>query len=171
MNDLLSLVAEISVGFTGFAAIASALGQSPSAADARLDRLRLRNLVETGVVIVIMAIVPLVLLQTESGPEWAWHVSAALLAAALIALMILHGSRNRAANVSSLAGYRRWAGTVLWTLGTGALAVLLIALVVPGSIRLDVAYAAALVQMTTILGVYFIRIAASLLAHKMDGHS
>ena len=170
MNELLSLIAEIAVGFTGFAAIASALGQSPSAADARLDRLRLRNLVETGVVIVIMALVPLVFLQTESGPAWAWRVSSGLLAAALIALMVLHGSRNRAANVSSLAGYSRWAGIVLWTLGSGALAALLVASVVPGSIRLEVAYVFALAQMTAILGIYFLRIAASRLAHRMDGH-
>jgi len=168
MNEILALIAEVAVGFTGFAAIASALGESPSVADASLDRLRLRNLVEAGVTIVLMAIVPLVLLQTDRVADVVWRVSAAMLLAALILLMVLHGSRNRAAKVSELAGYSRWAAVALWGLGGGSLGVLLVALVAPGALRIEVAYAAALTQMTAILGVYFIRLAASLLTHKID---
>lgn len=167
MSDLLGLIAEVAVGFTGFAAIASALGESPSVADARLDRLRLRNLVETGVVIVVMAIVPLVLLQVDGAAHWPWKVSAGMLVAALVTIMVLHGSRNRAAQVTGLAGYSRWAGVVLWTLGFGALGLLLVAFLAPGALRLEVAYAAALTLLTVTLGVYFIRLAASLLTHKL----
>jgi len=50
MNDVLGLLAEIAVAFTGFAALVSALGTAPSGADPRVDRLRLRNLVELGVI-------------------------------------------------------------------------------------------------------------------------
>jgi len=168
MNDILALIAEVAVGFTGFAAIASALGESPSVADARLDRLRLRNLVETGVTIVMMAIVPLVLLQTDRDADSVWRVSSAMLLATLIVLMVLHGGRNRSAKVSELAGYSGWAAVALWGLGGGSLVVLVVALVAPGALRIDVAYAAALTQMTAILGVYFIRLAASLLTHKIN---
>jgi hypothetical protein len=171
MNEILTLVAEIAVGFTGFAAIASALGQSPSVADARLDRLRLRNLVETGVVVVVMAIVPLVLLEAESGTEWAWHVSAGILLTAVVTLAIVHGGRNRGARVSELAGYSHWSAVVLWTLAVSSLGLLVVALLAPRVLRIELAYVAALVLLTVILGVYFVRIAASLLTHKLGGPS
>lgn len=167
MNDLLGLLAEIAVGFTGFAAIVSALGQSPSDADARLDRLRLRNLVEMGVIIVAMATLPLVLRRDETLPESGWTVVAALLLTALVALVFIHGSRNRAARVSELAGYSFYAAIALWSLGGCAMAVLVVGLAAPDLIPLPTAYVTALWIMTVMLGVYFIRVAASLLTHKL----
>jgi len=171
MNDLLALLAEISVGFTGFAAMVSALGNAPSEADARLDRLRLRNLVEMGVIIVSMATLPLVLMHGETGTEWEWTVSAVLLSITLVALVFVHGGRNRAARVSELEGYSLFSALALWTLGIGSLGMLVVAFAVPQVIRLEVAYVAALWLMTVMLGVYFIRIAGSLLTHRIDGHS
>ena len=171
MNDLLALLAEISVGFTGFAAIVSALGTTPSDSDARLDRLRLRNLVEMGVVIVLMATLPLVLLNAENGAEWGWTVCAVLLSIALLTLVFLHGGRNHVARVAELEGYSVYSGVVLWTLGLGSLGVLVIGLVAPHLIRLQLAYVTALWLMTAMLGVYFTRIAASLLTHKLGGRA
>ena len=171
MNDLLALLAEISVGFTGFAAIVSALGKAPSDSDARLDRLRLRNLVETGVVIVLMATLPLVLLHAENGSEWAWTVSAVLLSTAIAALVFVHGGRNRKAKVAELEGYSLYAALVLWTLGLGSLGVLVVGLVAPDLIRVQLAYVTALWLLTAMLGLYFMRIAASLLTHKLDGRA
>jgi len=171
MNDLLALLAEIAVGFTGFAAMVSALGNAPSEADARLDRLRLRNLVEMGVIIVSMATLPLVLTRGEAGTEWGWTVSAVLLSIALVALVVIHGGRNRAARVSELAGYSVFSALALWALGIGALGVLAVGLAVPDLLHLEIAYVAALWLMTLMLGVYFIRIAGSLLTHRLDSHS
>jgi len=168
MNDLLGLLAEIAVGFTGFAAIVSALGTAPSEADQRLDRIRLRNLVETGIAIVLMAILPLVFLKAENAADWAWHVSAVLLSIVMVAFVFLHGGRNRLARVSELAGYSLVGALVIWTLGLGSLVVLVVGLAAPQLIPLDLAYVSALWLMTAILGVYFIRIAASLLTHRLD---
>ena len=169
MNDLLGLLAEIAVGFTGFAAIASALGTAPSEADQRLDRLRLRNLVEIGVAIVLMAVLPQVIFLVENGHVWGWTVSAVLLSTALVALVFFHGGRNRAARVAELEGYNLFGALALWTLGLGSLGVLVVGLVAPNLIRVQMAYVTALWLMTVMLGVYFIRIAASLLSHKIDG--
>ncbi len=171
MNDLLALLAEISVGFTGFAAIVSALGKAPSDADARLDRLRLRNLVETGVVIVVMATLTLVLLRAENGSEWAWTVSAVLLSTVLLTFAFLHGGRNRAAKVADLEGYSLYASVVTWMLGLGSLGVLAIGLLAPHLISVQVAYVTALWLLMTMLGWYFMRIAASLLTHKLDAQA
>lgn len=154
MNDLLGLLAEIAVGFTGFAAIVSALGQAPSDADARLDRLRLRNLVEMGVVIVAMATLPLVLVLGlgETRPDPGWTVCALLLLTALVSFVFIHGGRNRAARVSELEGYSVFVG-----------------LAAPSAIRLQPAYVTAPWLMTVMLGLYFIRVAVSLLTHKLGG--
>ena len=167
MNYLLGLLAEIAVGFTGFAAIASALGTAPSEADQRLDRLRLRNLVEIGVAIVLMAVLPQVIFLAENGHVWGWTVSAVLLSTILVAFVVIHGSRNRSARVAELAGYRRLGSVVLWVLGLTALLVLILGLATSQLIGLDVAYVSALWLMTAMLGVYFIRIAASLLTHRL----
>jgi hypothetical protein len=169
MNDVLALLAEISVGFTGFAAIVSALDDPASEADARLDKLRLRNLVEMGVVVVLMATLPLVLLGVENGSEWAWTVSAVLLSAVIVTLLFLHGGRQRWAKVTQLEGYSPHTTLVLWTLGFGSLGVLVVGLVKPHVIPIQSAYVAALWLMTAMLGVYFVRIAASLLTHKLGG--
>ena len=171
MNDLLALLAEISVGFTGFAAIVSALGNAPGDADSRLDRLRLRNLVETGVVIVVMATLPLVLLRAENGSEWAWTVSAVLLSTVLLTFAFLHGRRNRAAKVADLEGYNLYSAVVVWMLGLGSLGVLAIGLLAPHLISVQVAYVTALWLLMTMLGWYFMRIAASLLTHKLDAQA
>ena len=171
MNDLLALLAEISVGFTGFAAIVSALGNAPGDADARLDRLRLLNLVETGVVIVVMATLPLVLLRAENGSEWAWTVSAVLLSTVLLTFAFLHGRRNRAAKVADLEGYNLYSAVVVWMLGLGSLGVLAIGLLAPHLISVQVAYVTALWLLMTMLGWYFMRIAASLLTHKLDAQA
>ena len=171
MNELLALLAEIAVGFTGFAAIVSTLGTAPSEADARLDRLRLRNLVEIGVVMVLMAILPLVLLQAENGTEWAWPVSAILLTTALVAIIYFHGSRNRAAKIAEFAGYNRLGALTIWALGLASLAVLILGLVAPDVMSLELAYVTALWFMTAVLGLYFIRVAASILTHKLHGRT
>jgi len=165
INELLALQAEIAVGF---AALVSALGSSPSVADARLDRLRLRNLVEIGVAVVLMAMLPLVLMQVETGNRWVWPVSSALLTAVLLTIIVLHGGRNRAGRISELAGYNLAGALVIWALGLGSLVVLFLAFVAPGVVRLELAYVTVLWLMTTVLGVYFIRVASSLLTLKLD---
>jgi hypothetical protein len=68
-NDLMILIAELAVGFVGFAALASLLGKSPTEAEVGLDRIRLRNMVAFGVAIVVMALSPLVLQLGEMAPE------------------------------------------------------------------------------------------------------
>jgi hypothetical protein len=171
INELLALQAEIAVGFTGFAALVSAVGTSPSEADVRLDRLRLRNLVEIGVSVVLMAMLPLVLQQSESGTRWAWSVSSVLLISLLVAIILFHGGRNRAARISEFAGYNLLGALTIWALGLASVAVLILGLVAPGVIRVEVAYVTALWLMTAVLGIYFIRVASSLLTLKLDGRS
>lgn len=170
ITELLALQAEIAVGFTGFAALVSALGTSPSEADERLDRLRLRNLVEVGVLVTLMAMLPLVLLQADSGTRWVWSVCSAILIAILVAIIYLHGGRNRAGRISELAGYNRIGALTIWALGSASLGVLILGSFAPRVIRLDLAYVTALWLMTAILGVYFIRVASSLLSPRVGGN-
>jgi len=169
MAELLALQAEIAVGFTGFAALVSAVGSSPSEADTRLDRLRLRNLVEVGVPVTLMAMLPLVLLQADSDSKWVWQVSSVALIIILVVIVYLHGSRNRSGRISNFAGYNLYGALIIWVLGIASLVILILGLLVPRVIRLEMAYATALWFMIAVLGVYFIRVASSLLSPKLGG--
>jgi hypothetical protein len=168
MNDALGLLAEIATAFTGFAALVSAFGKAPSEADQRLDRVRLRNLVELGVVVVLSATLPMVLFQSGSSGDWVWTLGSVLLLVLTVAFFFIHGRRVRAVRVEKLTGYSRSGELLLWALGSIILGVLLCGLAVPSFVSRAQAYLATMWLMTAMLGVYFIRIAASLLTHKFS---
>lgn len=165
MQELLGIVAEVAVGFTGFAALVSALGQAPAEADQRLDRVRLRGIVEIGVVVVLMALLPSVLSGRTGTTDRTWTLCAALLLANLVMLSLVLGTRNRKAGVSQLTGYSRLAAAVNWGFAACAMGVLVAGLTTP--FRIDVAYVSALWLMTAILGAFFIRVAGSLMTHNL----
>jgi len=165
MQELLGIIAEVAVGFTGFAALVSALGQAPAEADQRLDRVRLRGIVEIGVVVVLMSLLPNVLSGRTGATDGIWTLCAVLLLCSLVTLSLVLGTRNRKAGVSHLAGYSRLAAAVNWGLGIGAMGALVTGLTTPFPI--DVAYVSALWLTTAILGAFFIRVAGSLMTHKL----
>lgn len=104
MNDLLGLIAELAVGFTGFAAIAR-----------------------------------------------------------------VHVGRARRADVSHLKGYSRAASVLIYLIAAVGAAGLILALAVP-AVSSAAAYVGALFLWVVMLGVYFVRIASSLLTHRLaDG--
>jgi len=169
MNDVLGLLAEIAAAFTGFAALVSAFGNAPTEADQRLDKLRLRNLVELGITVVLTATLPLVLFQSARSGDWVWVLCSTVLFAVTLAFFFIHGGRVRAVRVKEMTGYSRAGELLLWTLGSIILGVLLTGLVAPHFINRELAYISALWLLTAMLGIYFIRIATSLLTHKVPG--
>ena len=166
MNDLLYLFAEVGVGFTGFAALASVLGRGPTAADVRIDRVRLRNLAETGVTVVLASLLPLLLQQVDGGAAWTWRVSAASLTALLLVLMIFQAPRAR--EIRRLPGYSAGAGIAFWSMGLATLGILVVSQVSSRLVPLEIAHITALFLLTGSLGLYFVRVAASLLTHNVD---
>lgn len=167
MNDLLGLIAELAVGFTGFAAISSALGHSPSEADLRLDRVRLRNLVEVGVFTVLMALLPRLLSEEGAEPMVTWGTSGVAFFTLGSALAVVHIRRARALKVTALVGYSRSGHLMTYALGLSALGLLAMSFVIPW-IPVDRAYAGALFLALAMVGVYFVRVAASLLTHRVQ---
>lgn len=165
MNDFLGLIAELAIGFTGFAAIASVLGRSPTQADLRLDRLRLRNLVEVGVFTVVMALLPQVLETGESERSGVWMVSCAVMLVGLAFMAFVHIGRNRSADVGSLEGYSLVASVTVYGIAAVGVVVLVLGLALP-SLSPARAYLVSLFLWVVMLGVYFVRIAASLLPHR-----
>lgn len=169
MNDVLGLLAEIAVAFTGFAALVSALGTAPGGADPRVNRLRLRNLVELGVTVVLLATLPMVLSRSALPGDSVWAVCSTVMLAAMVGIMILHGGRYRSARVAELAGNNPAGALLIWALAVGIVCVLVSGIVAPAFISRDRAYAVALWLLTAAMGYYFIRIAGSLLTHKLNG--
>lgn len=167
MTDLLGLIAELAVGFTGFAAIASLLGRSPTEADLRLDRFRLRNLVEMGVFTVVMALFPAVFEVGGARDGVRWTVCSVLMLLGAGAIAYFHIGRARSADISSLKGYSRAASVMVYMIAAIAVLVLLLGLI-PAGLSPATAYVWTLFLWVVMLGVYFVRIASSLLTHRLD---
>ncbi|MDX1388123.1 MAG: hypothetical protein R3344_02985 [Acidobacteriota bacterium] len=170
MDGTLGLIAELAIGFTGFAALASVLGHSPTEADLRLDRFRLRNLVEMGVFTVVMALLPLTLQAgeaSETAGHGTWVACSVLMLAGMGFIAFVQIGRSHSLDISSLKGYSRPASLLVYLLAIVAAVLLVLGLVLPG-FPLARAYVGALFLFVLMLGSYFVRIASSLLTHRLD---
>ncbi|MDX1394660.1 MAG: hypothetical protein R3195_09715 [Gemmatimonadota bacterium] len=170
LDGLLGLIAELAIGFTGFAALASVLGHSPTEADLRLDRFRLRNLVEMGVFTVVMALLPLILRAGEASEmagRATWVVCCVLMLGGMGFIAVVQIGRSHTLDISSLRGYSRPASLLVYLLAVVAAMLLVLGLALPGFSPAR-AYVGALFLFVLMLGSYFVRIASSLLTHRLD---
>lgn len=165
MKDVLGLIAELSVGLTGFAAVVSALGHAPSDSDVRLDRFRLRNLVEVGVATSLLAVLPLMLAPEDPIPREVWIACDVALLIVVLFVTIVHQTRKSRLNLTQMAGYSRATTIAVYALGAGSLSLAALALAIP-AIPIDQGYVGALFLGLALTCVYFLRVAASLLTPR-----
>jgi hypothetical protein len=104
-TDILLTIAEIAVAFAGFASIAGALGNRYSNLDPRVNSLRLYNMVDIALTVVVISLVPIFFSQVIGSERILWMVSSGL-------SLIVGGSAfirisNRAKPMSELEGYQK----------------------------------------------------------------
>jgi hypothetical protein len=167
VSDLLALAAELAVGLTGFAAVAAALGKTPSHVDARLDRARLKDLVELGISTTLFALIPLVLWPEGPRPEWVWTVSGVVFLMGGIGLAAVQTRRVTALGLRQMKGYSYATSGLFSSLGYGTIVLILLGLSLP-QVPLDRAYIGVLFMLLCMVGLNFVRVAASLLAQVLD---
>ena len=74
-EGLLIGIAEISIALTGFAGVVVVLGRRASDPWPEVDRFRLRSLIENGLIAVLAALLPFLVLQLSESPEAIWGIS------------------------------------------------------------------------------------------------
>jgi hypothetical protein len=84
----LFVLAEVAVGFAGFASIVAVLGQRSARDHPELDAFRIRGLLECSLLVVIASLLPYAILRLGSGELPAWRLSSAL---AFVAAGLLTG--------------------------------------------------------------------------------
>lgn len=156
---LLLTVAQVSVAFAGFGAIAS--GISRRSEEDSVDAGRLINMMVTALSVTILALLPCALALFALPEDWVWRASAV---AALITFMsFAPGVVSRVKRMTNMAGFHRRATYTSYALL--ALAILLFmscALGLPAG-DLDASYSTALLALLTATAILFFRMVFSLL--------
>lgn len=169
-TDTLLTIAEIAVAFAGFAGIASVLARSHPSIDPRVNALRLHNMVDIGLGIVVLALAPILLADFLSArgatPETFWRATAAF--GFVYAGAMYYRVNARSAPVQKLIGYDLPGQNRLKALAISGLACVAVVGVMP---HLAVAYALYLLGVgfaLTACGILFLRILNSLLVIELE---
>jgi len=168
-TDTLLTIAEIAVAFAGFAGIASVLGRRHPTVDPRVNALRLHNLVDVGLGVVFLALMPVVLdaffVEFFLQDALAWRVTAAFAFVYAGAMYLRVNARS--VPVQQLIGYDLPGQTRIKAIAISGLACALAVIVFPT----PYAYALYLLAVGFALstcGILFLRILNSLLVIEMD---
>ncbi len=86
--DFLFVTAEIAAAFVGFASVVAILGQRVTRDDPSLDAFRLRGMIQTGLLVVLSALLPYLLHSAGFVGAALWRISSALVSVAGVALLI-----------------------------------------------------------------------------------
>ena len=165
--DILLTLAEISVAFTGFAALASILGRRYSRDHPELDAIRLRNAVDFSLTAVGLSLFPILLVKLNLPPPIVWRASSLLFLAALVGLFLAATLRARALTRANVP-YSRSFSVVSQSFGVAiGLALAANTLGFTGN-ALFPTYYGALLGILVFAALFFIRILASLLAPSLD---
>jgi O-antigen/teichoic acid export membrane protein len=146
-SDLLLTTAQIGMALAGFAGLVTLLGRPEPRADARLNEIRFRNMVELSLALAAFSLLPFLPVELGASEAGAWRISSAFYA--VIATFFV---------VQSVARNRREMGRILVN---GAITMLLIAVCSGIAILLALNTAGAF---AAVAGVYFAALFANFLA-------
>jgi hypothetical protein len=159
--DFLFVTAEIAAAFVGFASVVAVLGQRATGDDPSLDAFRLRGMIQTGLLVVISALLPYLFHSAGFAGARLWRISSALVLVAGAAFLI--DSIVSIRRVASDSRTHRWVG--LFALALVAAPPLLLglaALGIPSNPAPSYLVALYLYLLASALGLF--RIVTSLLA-------
>ena len=109
--DFLFVTAEIAAAFVGFASVVAILGQRVTRDDPSLDAFRLRGMIQTGLLVVLSALMPYLFHSAGFVGAPLWRISSALVSVAGVALLIDSIVMiRRVAFVAPVPSTTRWIG-------------------------------------------------------------
>ena len=162
-SDILLTVAELAVAFAGFATLAGILGQPRSADAALMNASRLRGMLESALVALAFALAPFVPYLFGFSEEVTWRVAAAGFSAASITRLCI--LIRRLPEVRAAGASMSWLVVVV-SAQVAAVPVLLAVVGGAAGESAGAAYVLALFIALFASGVFFLRLAVSLLASQ-----
>lgn len=164
-SDTLLTVAEISVAFAGFAGIASVVARSRESVDSRVNAVRLHNMVDIALSVVLLAFAPILLWEVFSpmlgDAGWFWRITSAF--ALVWSLAMYRRLNKRSQPVEHLAGYDMRGHKRLKVLAFVGLLLIMSNVVFPNHNHVYAAYLACVFFALTACGMLFMRILNALL--------
>ena len=159
MADYAFIVCELAAAFAGFTAIVSAL-DSRSAETRRLDRARLRSMLEVSLFAVVGGLAPILLGHVGLAGNAPWQAAAAMMSLGGAILFRIQFSRGFSQEIQAQPGYSLAYARLIAALGAGVLACFTIATV---GVLPDGLYLVALTLALVIAALQFLRTASSML--------
>lgn len=164
-SDILLTIGEIAVAFAGFAGIASILARGHKSLDPGVNALRLHNMVDIALSVVVMAFAPLFLseLLSKMLPNAAWFWRATSFLVFLWASAMYVRLNRRSKPLEKKAGYDTKGHKILRLIAFGGLIAVASNIVLPAHDYMYTAYLAGVFAALTGCGILFMRILNSLL--------
>jgi hypothetical protein len=168
--DALFVIAELAVAFAGFASIVAILGRRAGRDDPELDGSRIRSMLDTSLLVVAFALIPLLPLEAGLSDQASWRLSAAAFAisGALLLVRMLREVTRLKGVVPGYEPARSWLATSYFLMGSAILVLTAAATAVLSPALFRVAYLWALYSYLTLSGLLFLRLVQSLIAAKAE---
>ncbi len=166
MEDLLTLIAELSVGIAGFTAVFSVLGRgvAKTPAEIPLQLFRVKQMLLGGVTTASACVLALGLMASPLGEPVVWRIAGGSAAAAVLALFFtLHGEATRE-RLAEAPGYSRPHAGLIYGLGAVALVFLLLTVVAASRSVAPNLYSGGMLALFAISAIQFVRAAIKQLA-------
>ena len=169
MEDLLTLIAELSVAIAGFTAVFSALdrGVAKTPAEIPLQLFRVKQMLLGGVTTAVACVFALALMASPLGEPVVWRMAGGSAAVAVLVLLVtLHGEAARE-RLAEAPGYSRAHAGVIYGLGLVALVFLLLTVVVAARPVAANLYSVGMVALFAVSAIQFARAAIKQFAASM----
>ena len=165
-TDALLTIAEIAVAFAGFAGIASALGRRYSHFDPKVNSLRLHNMVDVALTVIIVALIPVLLIEIIVSERYLWM--ACSLISLIFGVLLFFRTAERSKPIRELEGYNTQGHQKLRVLGILLLVGFAIGIVGPLPEFSYALYLGSVLLLLLISGDHFLRVIPSLVYRETN---
>ena len=161
MEDLLTLIAELSVGIAGFTAVFSVLdrGEAVSRAETVLQLFRVKQMLLGGVTTALACVLALGLLASPYTDPVVWRTAGGSAATAILVLFITLSFEARREQLPDAPGYSRVHASVIYGLAILGLALLVLTIAFAERAVAPALYASAMIAMFALSAIQFVRAA------------
>ena len=154
--------AEIAIALAGFASLVGVVGTRRGGDHPVLDANRLRNMVDTSLMVVIFALLPVVPHEFGASDATVWRLCSALYLLAVIAFMLVAKRRQERLAAKKIR-ISIWFARLLWVLGITITGTLAAGVIVAPSGRGGAIYSTALLLSLVVSCTIFTLVLASIL--------
>ena len=169
MGDLLTLIAELSVGIAGFTAVFSVLdrGGVRDPAEAPLQLFRVKQMLLGGVTTALACVLALALMASSLSEPVVWRIAGGAGAAAILTLFVTLQAEAKRERLSEAPGYSHAHASVIYGLAATGLVFLGLTVIAAAQPIAPTLYSGGMVAMFALSAIQFARAAIKQFAASM----